>query len=225
MKKLFVYFLVLFSIHITFGQHTISISPEGQRLRDYYLSLDVEHLWLAGQKIDWATGKPDRLADRPGKTHCSAFVAAACYRAGIFILRPPFHKQSLLANAQFEWLASAEGADTGWVRVTGKNIYEIWINAQRLANAGTTVVATCENPNASEPGHIALIIPSTVTMDTLRESGPRVIQAGALNRVDAPLQIGFGRHIETWPEESIWFYYYKPPANESNQESGDNSQD
>jgi hypothetical protein len=209
LKKILVCFLFLLTFQPAFAQDTLFISPQGQLLRDYYLSLDVEHLWLSGQKVDWETGKPDRLAEKPGKTHCSAFVAAACNRMNIFILRPPFHKQNLLANAQFEWLGSTEGADTGWVRVTGKNIYEIWTKAQQLANAGTPVVATCENPNASEPGHIAMIMPSVVSMDTLRATGPRVIQAGAINRSDAPLQIGFSRHIDQWPEETIWFYYYK----------------
>ncbi len=225
MNKILLFIILFLSFNYTRAQVTLSVSPEGQHLREYYLSLDVEHLWLSGQKVNWDSGKPDRLAERPGKTHCSAFAAAACYRMNIFILRPPFHKQNLLANAQFDWLKSEAAADTGWVRVTGKNIYEIWKQAQRLANAGVPVVASCENPNPSEPGHIAMIFPSVVPVDTILATGPRVIQAGAINRVDAPLKTGFGRHIESWPEESIWFYYYKPKVSEIEQESGENSRD
>lgn len=217
MKKILIGLLLLVSFHFTYAQDTLFVSPEGQHLRDYYLSLDVEHLWLSGEKVNWDTGKPDRLSEKSGKTHCSAFVAAACYRMNIFILRPPYHKQNLLANAQFDWLKSEAGSDTGWVRVTGKNIYEIWKQAQRLANAGIPVVASCENPNPSEPGHIAMVFPSVVPLDTLLATGPRVIQAGAVNRVDAPLQVGFRLHIESWPEESIWFYYFKPSVSELEQ--------
>jgi hypothetical protein len=217
LKKILLCLLLLLSFHVANAQDTLFVSPEGQRLRDYYLSLDVEHLWLAGQKVNWETGKVDRFSEKPGSTHCSAFAAAACYHMNIFLLRPPFHKQLLLANAQFEWLQSKEGADSGWVKVTGKDIYDIWIKSQKLANAGTPVVATCENPSPSLPGHIAMIIPSVVSLDTVRETGPRVIQAGAVNRVDAPLKVGFSLHITNWPEESIWFYYYKPSVSELEQ--------
>jgi hypothetical protein len=222
LKKILACVLFLLALRPVSGQDILPISPEGQHLRDYYLSLDVEHLWLSGQKVNWETGKPDRLSEKPGKTHCSAFVAAACYRMDIFILRPPYHKQNLLANAQFDWLKSEASSDTGWVRVTGKNIYEVWKQAQRLANAGIPVIASCENPNPTEPGHIALIMPSNVPVDTILATGPRVIQAGAINRTEAPLQIGFGRHIESWPEESIWFYYYNGKANDSDSGGGDN---
>ncbi len=222
MKKILLYSLLLTAFHLTNAQDTLFVSPEGKQLRDYYLSLDVEHLWLSGQKVNWDTGTPDRLAERPGKTHCSAFVAAACYRMNIFILRPPYHNQNLLANAQFDWLQTEAGADSGWVRITGKNIYEIWKKAQRFANAGVPVVASCENPNPSEPGHIAMVFPTVVPIDTILTTGPRVIQAGAINRVDAPLKTGFGRHIESWPEESIWFYYYNDAKNDQHSGDGDN---
>ena len=72
------------------------ISPAAQRLIQVIDGLDVEHHWPAGEHVAWETGMPDGKAESGlGKhTHCSAFVAAAAKRVGIYVLRPPEHKQS-----------------------------------------------------------------------------------------------------------------------------------
>lgn len=82
------------------------VSPQGKALTQMLDSMQVEDRWLAGRHINWKTGLPDGrpYAKSGAHTHCSAFVAAAAYRLGIYILRPPEHSQVLLANAQVDWL-------------------------------------------------------------------------------------------------------------------------
>ncbi|MFX7052567.1 hypothetical protein ABTH91_21265, partial [Acinetobacter baumannii] len=83
----------------------IPVNIEGKCLRDFYIKENVVEKWLAGHHINWETGEPDNPnATKEIKTHCSAFVAAACKQLNIYILRPPQHAQELLANAQFDWL-------------------------------------------------------------------------------------------------------------------------
>ena len=82
------------------------ITAQGRQLERFLDDSGVDHLWLAGWHIDWRTGAKDRT--EPGgaetKSHCSAFVAAMAERLRIYVLRPPEHRQELLANAQMRWL-------------------------------------------------------------------------------------------------------------------------
>jgi hypothetical protein len=183
----------------------IPLEEGGRRLRDFYLSLDVENLWIAGQHINWETGMADRPDVTSGNhTHCSAFVAAACKKLNIYILRPPEHKQVLLANAQFEWLKGSDALSEGWRLVTGADPYEA---AQRLANKGMVVVAICQNPDPAKPGHAALVMPAALTTEKMEESGPVCIMAGTHNFNKISLRNGFRSHLTGWPERSILFYY------------------
>lgn len=95
------------------------VAPAAARLATSVDALDVEHHWPAGVHVNWETGVPDGKPESgEGKhTHCSAFVAAAAKRLGIYILRPPQHGQVLLANAQYDWLA-AEGQQQGGASCT-----------------------------------------------------------------------------------------------------------
>src|SRR5579871_1755051 len=100
------------------GQRSLRVTPKGDSLRTFYLSLDVEHLWIAGNHVKWETGVADRPDATSGNhTHCSAFIAAACKKLGLYVLRPPEHKQELLANAQYDWLSGPEAIADGWVPV------------------------------------------------------------------------------------------------------------
>ena len=94
-------FLPLLLGLFAFGiQSDLRIEPAGQQLKEFYFSLDVEHLWIAGNHVNWETGVADKPeATSENHTHCSAFVAAACKRLNMYILRPPDHSQLLLANA------------------------------------------------------------------------------------------------------------------------------
>ena len=123
MRKLLALFFLLCAAQ-SFAQQLTVPDVHGEKLRQFYLSMDVEHLWIAGQHINWETG----VADNPDathnvKTHCSSFVAAACKRLNIYILRPPEHAQGLLANAQFDWLKTPEAAGKGWKPITDENKY------------------------------------------------------------------------------------------------------
>ena len=134
-----------------YTQQLLKITAAGENLKQSYLSMDVEHLWIAEHHINWETGMPDRPEATEGvKTHCSAFVAAACERLDIYILRPPQHGQVLLANAQYDWLNSDDARKDGWQKLNDNDsLYE---NAQELANEGKVVVAICKNPDRSKPG-------------------------------------------------------------------------
>src|SRR5665213_874211 len=80
------------------------ITPEGQRLKALLDSLDVEHHWLANERVSWKTGAATHNGDFvPHDTHCSAFAAAVSMHLNVYLLRPPEHKTSLLASAQGRW--------------------------------------------------------------------------------------------------------------------------
>src|ERR1700722_3715214 len=94
-----------------------SITPEGLRLAALLDGLNVEALWQRGYHVDWRTGVSEGPPETtPGShTHCSAFAAAAAERLGIYLLRPPEHRQNWLANAQERWLDSPQAAS--WHRI------------------------------------------------------------------------------------------------------------
>ena len=117
-------------------------------------------------------------------THCSAFVAAAAERVGIYVLRPPEHKQILLANAQYDWLAS-DGAARGWQPVADA------MAAQHYANQGWLVLAAYKNHHDDKPGHIAIVRASDKDARAVREEGPQLTQAGATNYRSVALRVGF----------------------------------
>jgi hypothetical protein len=169
------------------------ITAAGERLAALLDASGVDHLWLAGRHVDWRTGQADR--PEPGgpeaKTHCSAFVAAVADRLGVYVLRPPEHRQSLLANAQMGWLAQ-QGPGYGWQPTAGAAA------AQRLANTGMLVVAAFANPNPHRPGHIAVIRPSLKTEAELESEGPQATQAGATNALSTNVATGFRHHHGAW---------------------------
>ncbi len=193
---------------LLYGQDSLHVSPCGQKLKSFYLNMDVLHKWLSGQHIDWQTGAPDDPDAVSGiRTHCSAFVAAACERQGIYILRPPEHRQELLANAQFSWLNSKDARSSGWRPIENNVLYE----AQRMADQGYIVVACAQNPDRHKPGHIALVMPSDRSAESVQESGPGLIQASGNNSVDQSFRDSFRHHISDWssPTDHVRFFYHE----------------
>src|ERR1700676_1137533 len=93
-------FLLLMAVGAVRAQEITSV---GKHLVEVLDSMEVEKHWLAGEKVDWRTGKPDPKAPKCA-THCSAFVAAVAAQLGVYIQRPPEHSQVLLANSQQRWL-------------------------------------------------------------------------------------------------------------------------
>jgi hypothetical protein len=184
------------------------VSPQAQRLAQLVDSLDVEEHWPAGVHVNWESGIPDgRPESGNGKhTHCSAFVAAAAKRAGIYLLRPPEHSQVLLANAQVDWL-EGEGQSQGWKRLATAE------EAQRDANDGEFVVAAYRNHNDNKPGHIAIVRPSDKGERMLQEEGPQITQAGTTNYRSTSLREGFAGHPNAWNHHEVEFYAHAANSN------------
>lgn len=170
-------------------------------------ALDVESHWPAGQHVHWESGVPDGKPETGAgrHTHCSAFVASAAKKLGIYILRPPEHAQLLLANAQFEWLAT-QGAQNGWQSV------EDAVDAQHFANRGYFVVAAYRNHHDDKPGHIAIVRPSGKSVAAIRSEGPDITQAGNSNYRETTLQRGFAGHPAAWGRKEVRFYAHAVEA-------------
>lgn len=164
-------------------------------------AMEVERHWPAGVHVDWETGIPDGRPGTPGgkHTHCSAFVASAAERLGVYILRPPAHSQALLANAQYDWLARV-GAREGWTALADA------IDAQNRANLGDLVVAVYRNHRDDKPGHIAIVRPGDRSVDDIERDGPQVTQAGSTNHRSVTLRLGFASHPLAWQGHEVRFY-------------------
>ena len=164
-------------------------------------AMEVERHWPAGLRVDWETGIPNGRLAAPGipHTHCSAFVASAAERLGVYILRPPQHSQTLLANAQYDWLAR-EGTRWGWTPLTDA------IDAQNRANLGDLVVAVYRNHHDDKPGHIAIVRPDDKTVADIERDGPQVTQAGGTNHRSIALRLGFASHPLAWEGHEVRFY-------------------
>lgn len=180
------------------------ITPAGERLSHFLDQSDVTQLWQSGWHVDWLTGEKDR--PEPGgpeaKTHCSAFVAAMADKLGIYVLRPPDHKQALLANAQMRWLREL-GATRGWRELAS------YVEAQSAANQGELVLEAVENPDPHRPGHIAIVRPSEKTRAELDRDGPQETQAGEQNALSTSTVVGFRHHRDAWlPDGAGTIRYY-----------------
>lgn len=199
-----IFFISFLLSSAVYAQEKISLDKKGSDLKLYYLSLNVEGLWTAGYHVNWETGIADKTDATSGNhTHCSAFAAAACAKLRIYLLRPPEHKQELLANAQYDWMSSEAATEAGWKPIAGNDLYK---TVQSMANKGYVVVAVCKNPDARKPGHIALVMPTELTTDKLEDAGPMVIMAGNHNFNKISLKNGFKSHIAgQWPENIVLF--------------------
>lgn len=181
------------------------ISPQARHLVATLDGLHVTALWPAGVHVDWRTGVPDgRVVKTPGKhTHCSAFVAAAAEKLGVYLLRPPEHSPVLLANAQYDWLAGPGQAE-GWRLVADAAA------AQAAANEGDLVVAVVRNADG-KPGHIAIVLPGAVDAATLAARGPDVMQAGAANYDRIDLRTGFKGHRRALRAGALRYWAHAVP--------------
>lgn len=175
------------------SNHLFNISSNGKYLEKAINTSNVNNLWLPHVHIHWDTGTPDLSNLNVSKsTHCSAFVAAFANKLNIYILHPPEHGQTLLANAQVDWLTSNIGKEHGWVSIDGAK------EAQLEANKGNLVLATWKNTNPDKPGHIAIVRPSQKSEIELYEKGPDIAQAGTFNSVNTSADMGFKHHVGRW---------------------------
>ncbi len=181
-----------------------AITPQAQQVARELDAMGVETKWIAGEHVYWESGLPTGVPETsPGKhTHCSAFVAAAAKKLGVYILRPPEHGQKLLANAQNEWLAG-EGSARGWRKLANAT------EAQAAANRGLLVVASYHNHHDDKPGHIAIVRPGNKTPEQIAAEGPDVIQAGSVNATSTPIKAGFAGHPAAWRDNEIAYYAHE----------------
>jgi hypothetical protein len=181
-----------------------AITPQAQQLVHELEAMGVETKWIAGAHIYWESGLPTGVPETPpGKhTHCSAFVASAAKKLGVYILRPPQHGQILLANAQNEWLAE-EGGARGWRKLADAR------EAQAAANRGLLVVASYHNHHDDRPGHIAIVRPGSKTAEQIAAEGPDVIQAGSVNATSISIKAGFAGHPAAWRDNEIAYYAHE----------------
>jgi hypothetical protein len=181
-----------------------AVTPQAQQIFREIDAMGVESKWIAGEHVYWESGLPTGVPETsPGKhTHCSAFVAAAAKKLGIYILRPPEHGQQLLANAQNDWLAQ-EGLAHGWRKLADAR------EAQAAANRGMLVVASYHNHHDDRPGHIAIIRPGTKTSEQIAAEGPDVTQAGSKNATSISIKAGFAGHPAAWRDNEIAYYAHE----------------
>ena len=192
------FFLAIALTRMALGE---PITAEGEKLRSFLDSMHVEEHWISGAIVDWRTGEPtgQPITDDGKHTHCSQFAAAACARLDIYLLRPPDHRGTLLANAQFDWLP-AKGGETGWSPVADGKA------AQDLANRGILVVAVYKNHDPKKSGHIAIIRPSTKSEAEIKAEGPEVTQAGGTNHNSCSLKEGFRNHPTGFEKDEIRYF-------------------
>jgi hypothetical protein len=193
------------------GSSTETVSAKGQLLAAELDSMGVETKWIAGQRVDWRSGLPSgKPLTRPGRhTHCSAFVAAAAERVGIYILRPPEHSPVLLANAQNAWLHE-DGADEGWRELPNAEA------AQAAANDGELVLASYLSRRPDTPGHIAIVRPAARSAEAIAADGPLVIQAGTVNSSAISLREGFAGHPRALRGQGLSYFAHEiEPAGEA----------
>ena len=185
---------------------SIEITPAGRHLAKVLDQMDVEHRWLSEKPVKWRTGEPlnRKVEDNKHHTHCSAFVAAAAAELGIYILRPPQHSSTMLADAQYDWLQGA-GRKEGWQPVATA------LESQQLANRGELVVAIYKDRDPKKPGHAALVRPSTKREAKIREEVPQIIQAGMENHASTNLNEGFKHHPAAFRDNLIRFYAHSIP--------------
>jgi len=197
--------LLMFSVFAVVGpimaRAEDATSASAAKLFQIIDAMDVEKHWPAGVHIEWESGDPDGgpVSVEGKHTHCSAFVASAAKRLGIYLLRPPEHGQKLLANAQYEWLLS-DGQAQGWVQL------RVMKAAQDAANQGQFVLAAYHNHKDDKPGHIAIVRPSTKSAREIDAEGPQITQAGGTNYLSTTLKHGFAGHPSAWTRNEVRYW-------------------
>lgn len=177
-----------------------SITAKGKKLSTFLDNLDVEHLWLAGNHIDWKTG--EKIKGKSSGTFCSAFASAVAFRLNVKLLSPPEHSLTLLANAQQDWLKE-NGSQNGWQQLKDD------VEAQDLANKGYLVLASYKNPNPEKSGHIAIVRPYEKNIEDIKAEGPEIIQAGQYNYNSTSLKQGFNQHKGAFENNEILFFAHE----------------
>ncbi len=145
-----------------------------------------------------------------GETYCNIYVKDAAKKLGIPL--PEYldwNKDGtpddyLNANEMLRWMNGSLsrvnaneslGPDVGWRQITQAE-------AVRLAKDGNFVVAGWQNPNPSNPGHMALVRPDSEIGNI------QIAQAGGKNFSKGSLADGFGSDKVS----QVIYYIYEKPA-------------
>lgn len=212
-KSIFLLLISISLLQIPRVSAQATINEKGITLSKTLDSMQVDKKWLPTvENIDWQTGdvknSPAHSSsagkDKKTHTHCSSFVASACERLGIYILRPPEHSTVMLSNAQYIWLLE-NGPEKDWTQVY------LPTEAQELANQGNMVVAAWRNTDNEKPGHIVIVRPSEKTESLVLADGPDVIQAGHRNYNSTTLREGFKNHKGAFENSEILFFSHPIP--------------
>jgi hypothetical protein len=189
-----------------------SRSPGGTRLAEFLDGLPIETRWISGHHIVWQTGQqngPQNVGPED-HTHCSALVAAIALYLDIYILRPPHHRQGLLANAQLDWLLAARtfpgptAAEAGWQALGSSGAEGVLDSAVTAANLGKLVAAGYRQPTIGDPaagqtrsGHVVIVRPQASSYSA--SEGPLVAMAGNRNWRSINMREAFHSHPTAWP--------------------------
>ena len=196
------------------------LSPGGARLQDFLDGLPDEANWIAHDHIVWQTGQKNGASGvgPESHTHSSAFTAAVALYLDIYLIRPPYHGQKFLSNAQVDWLNG--GRSRGRRRLTraggcsaraGRGVLD---NAVAAANAGKLVFAGYRQPDVRDPvtgklqeksGHTVIVRPQTEPVSA--SEGPLVEMAGNRNRRLIHMASAFHSHVGAWPEHIELFVH------------------
>jgi hypothetical protein len=193
----------------------MSFTPAGgPRLTEFLDALPVTTRWLHRHRVVWQTGQQNgpEAEGATGHTHCSAFVAAAALMLDIYILRPPFHGQQLLANAQADWLAGTGGhggptaLDSGWIALGAGGDDAVLDAAAAAAGSGQFVVAIYKAPPITDArgkvhqqhGHVCIVRPPGDVAPPA-DAGPDVMSVGDVNRSRTSMRTAFHAHPGAFP--------------------------
>ena len=179
----------------------------GPRLTEFLDALPVTTRWVHHHRVVWQTGQqnaPEGVGPM-AHTHCSAFVAAVALMLDIYLLRPPFHSQQGLANAQADWFAGTGGhkgptaLDSGWIPLGASGDDTALTDAVTAAGAAQLVVAIYRAPPAPQQhGHVCIVRPPGISPPS-DDAGPDVISVGDVNRSRTSMRTAFHAHPGAWP--------------------------
>jgi hypothetical protein len=179
----------------------LPMSKAGRALAAALDGMDVEHHWLAGQRVDWKTGNSVEDDGNGTTSNGGAFVAAVGARFKVPM--PASEQSNFLPGNQFEWLLY-DGKPKGWLAM-GE------VEAQLLANQGWIVIAAWKNPaSAGErktSGMMAVVRPDSTPVGEIAKNGPRVILVSDRNRNNVALNQAFP--ASAWDNKEVIFLAHR----------------
>ena len=181
----------------------LPMSKAGHALAAALDGMDVEHHWLAGQRVDWKTGNPLDDDGRGTTSNGGAFVAAVCARFKVPMPAP--EASNFLTSNQFEWLL-IDGKPKGWVALGA-------VEAQLLANQGWIVIAAWKNPAATgerrTSGTMAIVRPDSRPVGEIATNGPSVTLASDQNRKNVAFNQAFPSSAWSNRDQEVVFFAHR----------------